>query len=328
MQPGQFSLRIPEGNSGSPASTALITQWLADCSQNHGVICPQNLMVNLPTRCIDVGIDDDSEYADGRCRLVTTAGSCGTYTALSYCWGSNSFFKLTSDNKTSLENRVPLKELPATIQDAIVLTRRLGMRYIWVDCLCIIQGNDTVAVQDWEHESVRMASVYGGARLTIAAISGDDCHSGLFQEPQCHYSLPQPLTPSLMRVPSTRGPAVKATKDNRSSDVCYLEHFCFKSSKELKSLNGRGWTFQEAALSSRIVSFGVFGLGWMCATCSRREHSLESRRPGDWPVKGSSEKDRALHILQNWTRLVEKYSERKLTFAKDKLTAVSGLANM
>ncbi|KAL6405858.1 putative heterokaryon incompatibility protein [Ilyonectria robusta] len=50
-------------------------------------------------------------------------------------------------------------------QEVISLTRTLGMQYVWIDALCIIQGD----VADWERESRTMAQVYGNANLTVIA---------------------------------------------------------------------------------------------------------------------------------------------------------------
>jgi hypothetical protein len=71
-----------------------------------------------------------------------------------------------------------VSHLPKTLQDAIRLTQELGIRYIWIDSICIIQDDK----EDWEHESANMLSVYANASLTIAASNGNDSHKGLFTE--------------------------------------------------------------------------------------------------------------------------------------------------
>jgi hypothetical protein len=63
-------------------------------------------------------------------------------------------------------------ELPQTIKDAVIVTRALGIQYLRVDALCIIQ----VSQEDWEAESKKMADVYGGAFLAISAALGPDAH--------------------------------------------------------------------------------------------------------------------------------------------------------
>jgi hypothetical protein len=63
-----------------------------------------------------------------------------------------------------------------TFQDAVIVTRHLGFRYLWIDSLCIIQDDK----QDWEREVARMALVYKGSQLTIAATSSKDGSEGCF----------------------------------------------------------------------------------------------------------------------------------------------------
>lgn len=74
-----------------------------------------------------------------------------------------------------------MKLLPKTILDAITLARNLGVRFLWTDSLCIIQGGSNEAREDWARESSMMASVYGGAWLTIAASWGKTMHAGIYR---------------------------------------------------------------------------------------------------------------------------------------------------
>lgn len=79
----------------------------------------------------------------------------------------------------------PVSHLTRTFQDSINLTVQLGLEYIWIDSLCIIQGD----AADWATESVTMASVYGGAHLVIAATCGKDGNDGLYppEEPPSEF---------------------------------------------------------------------------------------------------------------------------------------------
>jgi hypothetical protein len=72
--------------------------------------------------------------------------------------------------------KITFSVLPRTIQDAISVTRRLGVRFLWVDALCIVQ--DSINGQDWIDESSKMASIYGNAYLTIVAEAANDCSQG------------------------------------------------------------------------------------------------------------------------------------------------------
>ncbi|KEZ43698.1 hypothetical protein SAPIO_CDS4318 [Scedosporium apiospermum] len=54
---------------------------------------------------------------------------------------------------SSLESGVPIASLSRTYQKALRLTATLGVRYLWIDALCILQDSD----EDWLQESPKMA---------------------------------------------------------------------------------------------------------------------------------------------------------------------------
>ena len=58
-----------------------------------------------------------------------------------------------------------LPETPPTFCDAILLTRALGIRCLWIDLLCVIQGDQL----DWRIESSKIVDVYTKSYFTIAA---------------------------------------------------------------------------------------------------------------------------------------------------------------
>lgn len=107
----------------------------------------------FPTRVIDIG----GANAD-RLRLYTNtaATSPGKYAALSYCWGKTTFIGTTSANLQDHQAGFSLSSLPWTLRDAFHLTRELRLRYLWVDALCIMQGTDSQARDDWRSEVNQM----------------------------------------------------------------------------------------------------------------------------------------------------------------------------
>jgi hypothetical protein len=102
------------------------------------------------------------------------------YIALSYCWGKEPTLATTQENLYLMQSGISMNSLPNTICDAVVITRKLGVRYLWVDALCILQGTDETARGDWEIESPKMADIYSGAFLTIAAALAPNTHHGIF----------------------------------------------------------------------------------------------------------------------------------------------------
>jgi hypothetical protein len=102
------------------------------------------------------------------------------YNALSHCWGSGQpIIRTVKDNIAELrKNGIALGDLPRTFQDAVEICRRLGVKYVWIDSLCIIQ-NDS---QDWHNQAPRMASVYKNSFITIAASKAHDPSEGCFSD--------------------------------------------------------------------------------------------------------------------------------------------------
>jgi hypothetical protein len=83
---------------------------------------------------------------------------------------------LPTDNYASFVNGLELSDLPKTLRDAILATRKLGISYLWIDSLCIIQDSHT----DWTSESVKMRQIYRNSWLNLAAAMAKDSIEGLF----------------------------------------------------------------------------------------------------------------------------------------------------
>jgi len=159
--------RLPT-SSGSRLTQ--VGRWLRRCEKNHPACIP-NKQTPLPNRLIDLLPRDNpigpyKEFA----KLVLAedlalAETHPQYTALSYCWGDSGHFKTKRATVDAFHQNIPTSELPLSFADAFCLTRQLGIRYIWVDALCIVQDDDL----DWDTETSKMHDVYTGSCLTIQA---------------------------------------------------------------------------------------------------------------------------------------------------------------
>jgi len=143
---------------------------LKECQDSHE-LCGQAGLPPLPRRVIDVGNSDNSQTVNIHFSLPDERGS---YTALSYCWGKVSQMTSTVKSIGNLENGVPLSHMSKTVQDAVEITRALGIRYLWVDALCIIQDSPG----DIAHEIGSMGNIYKNATLTIVAAHSEGAHLG------------------------------------------------------------------------------------------------------------------------------------------------------
>jgi hypothetical protein len=168
------------------------------------------------------------------------------YCALSHCWGrASDILILKTSNIEELMVKIDSAALAKSFQDAITITHALGIEYLWIDCLCIIQDS----TGDWLRESMRMGHIYEGATCTIMSAAARDPHGGLFQTRN-------PLAYSPLRLCGS------------GSDETFVIPQGSKGKLEevLKDapLQKRAWTFQESYLSPRKLYFGPNGMYWSC----------------------------------------------------------------
>lgn len=144
--------------------------WFQSCSTQH-LACnsiSKHLQI-LPTRLLDIqeaGLDE----SPGRLISTTELPSSVDYVTLSYVWGNADQLILTTSNVHNMLHSLPKERLPQAVIDAISVTRRLGVRYLWVDSLCVIQDSQ----EDRQKECGWMAEVYRNAVLTIVVDAADD----------------------------------------------------------------------------------------------------------------------------------------------------------
>ncbi len=108
--------------------------------------------------------------------LLETNAQRADYLTLSYCWGKTEMVRTTTETLSDYRKSIPLDVVAKTIRDALVITKELGYRYIWIDSLCIIQDSP----DDWDKESGRMAILYRHSALTIAASGARSASEGCF----------------------------------------------------------------------------------------------------------------------------------------------------
>lgn len=136
----------------------MILEWISSCRKRHNETClPVHTDELREIRLIDVETREIVEYQGPNCDFI----------ALSYVWGpiKPEIYKLHDT----------VRALPKTLEDALVFTKRLGKRYIWIDSVCIDQSNE----QDKINQIDRMWSIYRGAWVTLIALSGDSAETGL-----------------------------------------------------------------------------------------------------------------------------------------------------
>ncbi|KAL2059893.1 hypothetical protein VTL71DRAFT_10048 [Oculimacula yallundae] len=161
--------------TGADANIALAREWLRTCQETHGE-CVQysRSRVGLPSRLVEIQMTG-GELLLRLCPRENFPAHV-SYATVSHCWGDYEFLKLSRKNLTFFQVNIPISGLTKTFQDAVGVAYGLGFQYIWIDSLCIIQDDN----QDWSKEAPRMATVYGGSSLNIAATGARDGRDGLF----------------------------------------------------------------------------------------------------------------------------------------------------
>ncbi|RYP40505.1 hypothetical protein DL767_001634 [Monosporascus sp. MG133] len=247
----------------------------------------------------------------------------------------------TLKNVNQFIDRIP-EPLPNTFTDAIHTTRALGIRFLWIDSLCIIQDSP----EDWVEQAPRMADIYGKAYVTLSADAAGNCNEGFLSNSQRHYSTAVPVPWSSVgengkiwvrergslahNLPLHGWEDVQPqcrlhmgqAHDNYDQDVQYILRKVCRQNHAVKSkLSTRAWVFQERALSPRTVFFGKGEIGWECRSrisCECSDGNMRHRRVPSL-IK------QAPHQMI-WAKIVEQYTRLNLTVPEDRLTALSGLA--
>lgn len=263
-----------------------------------------------------------------------------TYVALSYCWGRGQKLTLTSETAESLYTGILLASLPLTFQQAMELTTRLSIRYIWIDALCIQQDS----IDDWRTESAKMGDVYANAHLVISADTSPDVDSGFLS--------PRRSANHVVEL------ANSSVSNNSATSVVLYEHdyrdvfdplheihelflpFSYQKRATNDPVFTRAWCLQERMSATRVVHFTSCEMVWECRSetfcecqglnrynrhqsCRRIDVKYLSKQRYHQHQRGQTSKE---HRIRDWYDIVRDYSDRLLTLDADRLPAISALA--
>ena len=242
---------------------------------------------------------------------------------MSHCWGSHMPFRLLSKNISALKKEIPVLQLSKSFQDALVIARRLGVRYLWIDSLCIIQDSE----EDWQEQSASMGRVYSNSYCNIAAAHATDGMCGCFIGRNPDHVKP-------LKIDLNWGP---------HPGTYYAVQWPYWNHNVLETpLNQRAWVCQEQFLAPRNLYFGATQLYWECCEVAASEcfplklppRIVTSSPKGIIPHIDGARIRRALGMAVDptldafsvWDRIVERYTIGQLTYSTDKLVALSGIA--
>ena len=314
-----------EPNLGHEHTNQQIRNWLDECLGTHSECTvpdgerPSQLPC-LPTRVIDVGDQFDSEAKI----FEPPSATYENYITLSYCWGTKRFTTTTLENINANKQRLDLSSLPQTFQDAIMTTKRLGFRYLWIDALCIIQNSN----EDKANEISKMGDIYSNATLTIAVVSASRVGEGFLQTtPRTTVTLPYRCPDGVMGL----------VQVSTQKEVDLMQ----------ESLYTRAWCLQENLLSRRLLLYTDTEVIWQCQSIpmKRPDTNHVAYEHGDPNLDSSPFRRLPVNIVtpaktpnmtenasvdeeryKVWRYLVESYTQRRLTVASDRLPALDGVA--
>ncbi|KAF2662094.1 HET-domain-containing protein [Lophiostoma macrostomum CBS 122681] len=269
----------------------------------------------VPTRLIDI-----SEYKSiGKACLVSRDQIVAAlsserdlrYTSLSHVWGSHKFLSLNTCNETGLSSGFPVSRLPETFQQAVYVTDSIGLRYLWIDSLCILQDS----VEDWKSEASLMGKVYLNSFCTLAASLATRPTEGLFwdRHPELANAFPVEFS--------------HAHGYKRFAVFYDLQDLILERS----ALHKRGWVLQESYLSPRTIhftKFPAFECREMFACENYRTAGTEDNAVTFRWLRHTSKTISRTEVFtySDWFNIVYDYSRCSLTFITDKLIALCGIA--
>ena len=221
---------------------------------------------------------------------------------------------LLNENISARMLSIPWDELTQTFQDAIVITRDIGVPYVWIDSLCIVQDDR----KDWAREAARMALVYKSAYLVIAATSSNNGDDGCLRRRIPSHDLSDPVNGSFHVQPQkTHLPIIEWQAGDRAMPLL-----------------DRAWCFQERLLACRVLHYTIQEMIWECqdniwCECQNSDSMYPSltklntfKRTYAAAVASTDPNIRAA----SWDKFVGRYSELDLTFGTDRLPGISGIA--
>ena len=305
-------------------SFAWARELLTNCEQEHEV-CNKARRRNaprenfVPTQLIDILFHRDSvRVVDSRVEIKKAKP---TWCCLSYVWGQGEMVRTTKETLVARTKYLPSARLPPTIRDAVIVARWLRIRYIWIDCLCIVQDDKN----DINRELSLMPEIYRLASVTICATSAAGVQDGFLHYRGYFYPDGSP-PPIQLRCLSVRG--------EKTSILAFEELQGPQAAVDYRNpIEERGWTFQERRVSDRVLYYGTRGLTFFCSLAQVRDRNhfrhYKSSLTGTEvklvdqpsfinPTENPAGKD--------WCEIIQDYSGRKLGLSEDKMTAIAAVA--
>ena len=294
-----------------------ITPWMVCCQTQHS--CGSRQFGGyMPPRLL--------HCANEQIHLVETErmqdqGQNQAYATLSHCWGqAPPITVLTTENYELLLREIKLETLSKSFRDALIVTKKLGLDYLWIDSLCIIQKGE-LHESDWQKHVREMSHIYENGIINIAASYAKDSHGGLFRT--ADFAHPHVIDPS-----------IKWRKHHFQKNGCLIGVINASETRDVGNfeLNKRGWVCQERLISPRTVHYDQYQIYWECGelvASSAFPNGIGGPEVSRVPytlLGGELDDEEVSSAERRWYDIVQRYSCDQLTNRTDKLAAIAAVA--
>lgn len=306
--------RVVPSSPVSEQTWELIRNQLAECVTNHDKCRAAS---ETPRSQAKRYLQLDAQTST--LKLVdSSAVQITDYAALSYCWGKcagDDLLLATASTIERLRRGIAMSDLPPALKDAVEVCFRLGLKFLWIDSLCILQDS----ADDWRDQAAKMADLYEGALVTIIAASGSSAQESFLAHPR----LPRPHLGDL-EIDGGGRVQVYARVSTEFGHHRFVSSLLLSGPQPIgiEPIDLRAWTLQERDLSVRAINYTSFEVQWACRT-------VQAYECGRGTLNGMAQIGRMLDdkdAMRTWYEVVRQYTSRSLSFDTDKLPTIAGLA--
>lgn len=318
-----------DGPSNQAFTSTKTIRWMrkhiSECQKHHHELATPNF---VPRLLLDVRgktpkLTDQDTFISSCKTRGQLKNQTPRYAALSYCWGTaddaKAQLKTTRASYAIWQAGIETGKITPVLQDAILVTRKLSIPYLWVDSLCIFQDD----IADWNRQCTEMDKIYGHAEVTIVAAASTSCGEGFLQRRATRVQLPFRSTFS-NRVQGSMWIELRSVNSNpgyNSADV----HVDFDGSR----LATRGWAVQERVLSTRQIVFGKLNVHFICPWNHQSVGEPLVPTPYHSTIHRARVERNVQGLYSHWTHLLGAFSDitaTSFTRATDLLPSMSGMA--
>jgi hypothetical protein len=278
----------------------------------------------LPKRVVYIGNSNQPPC------LQDGEGRRAIYATLSYTWRPGLHFRTTAATYHTNKLALDFKYAPQSWQDATTILQALGIQYLWIDAICILQDSK----EDWRENITQMSAYYKNSFLNIVAGLARHSEGCLGRRLQPRF-LPCKLLEhnSILQNSRWSSPPAKSYRNSVylgwvGSEAYYnptgtdVQQYPDKW-RYISPAHRRGWILQEIRLARRNLVFQDDEDSYVTA-----QLYLQCQQKLVWENGRSRDKVSGEIIDQatSWYRLIEQFSEKHLAYTSDRLPAISALA--